>query len=254
MYRENKRNASKFCIECFDTKQSSETNTGKSPGDRLRKKCSGVRLKRAGIGLQERVRKVVLDSEDKPSSYRDELCPNMRKIIQSDTRTELDSLKSLIYSNAKATVTLDSTALEKLAKLSTSASSHLTPRVSFSVNVRSRRLTVGNEQTIEFDGILTNDGNGYDDRTGVFVCPVAGTYMFVFDCLCYLETQLHILVNKEIVASAYKDPKGWNQISRTVIVKLKQGDHMKVEFKLSAGRNAKIHQDEYSGFVGMLHY
>ena len=46
--------------------------------------------------------------------------------------------------------------------------------VCFSVNVRAKELRLGAGQTVIFDEVLTNEGNGYDDRTGVFTCPVAG--------------------------------------------------------------------------------
>lgn len=58
-------------------------------------------------------------------------------------------------------------------------------RVSFSASIGSNSLTLGNGQTLKFETILTNDGNAYDDRTGVFTCPAAGTYMFVVDALSY---------------------------------------------------------------------
>ncbi|XP_062572488.1 complement C1q subcomponent subunit B-like [Saccostrea cucullata] len=170
----------------------------------------------------------------------------------SNTRTKLDSIKSLIYSNAKATVTLDSTALKELVKLSSSGSSKPTRGVSFSVYVGAKILSVGKGQTVKYDGILTNDGNGYDDRTGVFVCPVAGTYMFVVDSLSVANC-LAIKVNKQTVASVYRGQPGkdtLDQTSRTVIVKLKQGDHVKVEAVLSS----KIHYRGYSGFTGTLLY
>ncbi|XP_062590574.1 complement C1q-like protein 3 [Saccostrea cucullata] len=173
---------------------------------------------------------------------------------QSDTRVKLDSIKSLIYSNAKATVTLDSVALKELVQLSTSESSILYRGVSFCVN-NTRRLSVGAGQIIKYDGIIKNDGNGYDDRTGVFVCPVAGTYMFVVDCLCHLETWLHIKVNKKTVASAYRvRDNSWDQISRTVVVKLRRGDHVKVEYGGNQSRKENIHEGGYSGFTGVLLY
>ncbi|XP_062601693.1 complement C1q-like protein 3 [Saccostrea cucullata] len=171
----------------------------------------------------------------------------------SNTRKNLDSIKSLIYRNAKATVTLDSTALKELVKLSTSDSPKPTRGVSFSVHVRTNALTVGKGQTVKYDAILTNDGNGYDDRTGVFVCPVAGTYMFVVDTLCYLDTYLAIKVNKKAVAFVHKaaHQNVWSQISRTVIVKLKRGDHVKVE---NVGGRTSINNNGYSGFTGTLLY
>ena len=53
--------------------------------------------------------------------------------------------------------------------------------VSFSVNLRNKEIKLGVGQTVIYDEILTNEGDGYDDRTGVFTCPVAGTYIFVVD-------------------------------------------------------------------------
>ncbi|XP_053372659.1 uncharacterized protein LOC128546289 [Mercenaria mercenaria] len=38
----------------------------------------------------------------------------------------------------------------------------------------------GAGQTIAFNKIITNDGNGYNTRTGVFTCPEEGMYLFTF--------------------------------------------------------------------------
>ena len=55
--------------------------------------------------------------------------------------------------------------------------------VGFSVNVKAKELKLGVGQTVIYDEVLTNEGNGYDDKTGVFTCPLAGTYIFVVDVL-----------------------------------------------------------------------
>ena len=52
-----------------------------------------------------------------------------------------------------------------------------------SVYVKAKHQTIGNLQIVVYDGILTNEGNVYDDRTGVFTCHVAETYMFMMDSL-----------------------------------------------------------------------
>lgn len=107
--------------------------------------------------------------------------------------------------------------------------------------------------------MLTNDGDGYDDRTGIFTCPVAGTYMFVVDFLSRPGIWLDLKVNKITVgrlhvSPAYTPVKGenpLNQISRTVIVKLKPGDHVKVVNTLKGG---VVYFHKYSGFTGVLLY
>ncbi|XP_052703528.1 complement C1q subcomponent subunit B-like [Crassostrea angulata] len=174
---------------------------------------------------------------------------------QTNMMTKVDLLKSIIYDNTKATVTLDSTALKQLIQLFAD-SSNSAQRISFSVFLNSRHvITLGARQTVKYDRILTNDGNGYDDRTGVFTCPLAGTYMFVVDSLSFPGTCLDLKVNKNKVgrlhvSSAHKG-NPIIQISRTIIVKLKTGDHVKVENEHNRGT---IHPTMYSGFTGVRMY
>lgn len=127
--------------------------------------------------------------------------------------------------------------------------------MSFSVNVKSEILTLGVGQTVKYDAVLTNDGNGYDNRTGVFVCPVAGTYMFVVDSLSHPRIWLELKVNRQTVGRLHVSPHQNGdplvQISRTVIVKLRPGDHVKIE---NIADNGIVYSDMYSGFTGILLY
>ena len=129
------------------------------------------------------------------------------------------------------------------------------PGVGFSVNVKATHLTLGKGQTLVYDGILTNEGNGYDDRTGVFTCPVAGTYIFVVDALCRPATWLALTLNKKAVAHLHRSSlyskNPLVQISRTVLLKLTKGDHVKV---VSEGDQLYLYGDGYSGFTGTFLY
>lgn len=137
----------------------------------------------------------------------------------------------------------------------TTDSSSSSRGVSFSVNVKSKIRYLGVGQAVKYDEVLTNDGNGYDDRTGIFTCPVAGTYMFVVDSLSHPRIWLELKVNRKAVGKLHVSPhqKGnpLVQISRTVIVKLWSGDHVKVENKAN---NGIVYSDMYSGFTGFLLY
>ena len=46
-----------------------------------------------------------------------------------------------------------------------------------------KKLRLGAGQTVIYDEVLANEGNGYDDRMEVFTCPVVGTYIFAVDAL-----------------------------------------------------------------------
>ncbi|XP_062599886.1 cerebellin-3-like [Saccostrea cucullata] len=124
--------------------------------------------------------------------------------------------------------------------------------VSFSVSLSSATPKLGTKQTVIYDEVLTNDGDGYDDRTGVFECPVTGTYMFVVDSLSKGTITLGIKVNKEYVVFMHRSGhEHYIQISRTVIVKLNKGDHVKVDSIYMYGY---VHPYNYSGFTGTLLY
>ena len=132
----------------------------------------------------------------------------------------------------------------------------LSRRIGFYATLSSRN-NYGKKQTVIFDNVLTNDGNGYDDRTGVFTCPVTGTYMFVFDALVSHLAKLLLKLNKKTVVVLYKDHPLFNfdkihtyHISRTVLLKLKRGDHVKV---VSEGYRTSLSSD-YSGFAGTFLY
>ena len=126
-------------------------------------------------------------------------------------------------------------------------------RVCFSVNVWAKELRLGAGQTIIFDEILTDERNGYDDRTGVFTCPVAGNYMFVVDSHSLGPTWLHLYLNKKMVASLYAFAnRSHHQKNRTVILKLKKGDHVKVVNHPTA--TGVVHHHGHSGFSGTKLY
>ena len=127
-----------------------------------------------------------------------------------------------------------------------------TKSVSFSVSVRAKELPLGAGQTVIYDEVLTNEGNGYDDRTGVFTCPLAGTYIFVVDSLSPRASWLHLYLNKISVASlhiqSFHKSGTYHQISRTVILTLKKGDHVKVVNDVS--HRGAVHHYGLSGFPG----
>ena len=87
----------------------------------------------------------------------------------------------------------------------------------------------------------------------MFTCPLTGTYLFVFDAHSPGNTCLELYLNKSKVAIGCVSShlgKTYLQMSRTVILKLKKGDHVKV-VALSAGA---VHHRGFSGFSGTRLY
>lgn len=77
--------------------------------------------------------------------------------------------------------------------------------------------------------------------------------MFVVDVLLNKHTQLSLRLNKTSVARLYRDSSysPLVQASKTILLKLKQGDHVKV---VSEYNNVFINGYHYSGFTGTFLY
>ncbi|XP_060557880.1 complement C1q tumor necrosis factor-related protein 4-like [Ruditapes philippinarum] len=86
-------------------------------------------------------------------------------------------------------------------------------------------------ENVVFDKVFTNIGNGYDATTGIFTCPMAGTYTFQFHTLAHQDKSswLNLYKNKVYIASIYghtvNDFAGG---SNSVVLPLASGDTVEI--------------------------
>ncbi|XP_052788686.1 complement C1q-like protein 4 [Mya arenaria] len=107
--------------------------------------------------------------------------------------------------------------------------------VAIFATIASDSTTSSSFQTIVFYNIVTNVGGGYNPRTGVFLTPTNGLYMFSTSVMVKLSTpttntRFKIRKNGSHVASLMaSDIEGnWETVSGTVILPLLVGDTVKV--------------------------
>ena len=51
--------------------------------------------------------------------------------------------------------------------------------VAFSAGL-TQQVSLAPNTSVAFDRVWLNIGDGYDNTTGIFTCPVAGTYVFMY--------------------------------------------------------------------------
>ncbi|XP_061190689.1 complement C1q tumor necrosis factor-related protein 6-like [Saccostrea echinata] len=113
-------------------------------------------------------------------------------------------------------------------------------------------VNIGYLQTIEFDNVITNDGNGFDSRHGVFRAPVSGLYHF---SMTISSTKSHPMVihmvkdGNELIHS-YLGDSDYLSSTQDVNVRLNAGQD--VWCRNSQNYNALINAANYSCFSGHL--
>lgn len=68
-------------------------------------------------------------------------------------------------------------------------------------------VNIPKHQTLIYDAIITNDGNGYNSQSGVFTVPFTGQYVFTWSATVWVrsayETQL--MVNGDVKGVTFAD-------------------------------------------------
>ena len=112
--------------------------------------------------------------------------------------------------------------------------------------------TLGKHQTVKYNQVVTNIGNGYDSRDGHFTAPVAGLYSFSLTGMAYStnDIYLNIMKNNQFLAQVYSTTGSYDSASETIHIQLDMDDHVWVENGGNAGD--RLHVGVYNTFSGIL--
>ncbi|BFZ06156.1 hypothetical protein BsWGS_09195 [Bradybaena similaris] len=105
--------------------------------------------------------------------------------------------------------------------------------VAFFANIKAHRQYAAND-IVKFDNVVTNEGNAYNQATGIFTATKSGLYVFHFSFLSLKNSffLFDLVQNNEILATAFEYvPTSHGQGGNSVIVNLKSGDQVYVKAK-----------------------
>ncbi|VDI50722.1 Hypothetical predicted protein [Mytilus galloprovincialis] len=121
-----------------------------------------------------------------------------------------------------------------------------------------RVLTLGPNQAVQFEKIITNVGNAYDPRHGHMIVPVKGFYLISVTLFNKAEDSdyIELVKNGNPLVYFYEQAGRYSPMSQTIIVSLEKGDVVWVKNHDSAsysghhlfGAPAELY-NTFSGFL-----
>ena len=112
--------------------------------------------------------------------------------------------------------------------------------------------TLGKQQAVKYNQVVTNIGQAYDARDGHFTAPVAGVYSFSLTGMAHQTTALYLdmVKNSQFLTQIYSTTDVADSASVTVHIHLDVNDHVWVEN--GGGAGAHLNVGSFNIFSGIL--
>lgn len=236
-FAESENDARKTAIANLDNFAKSENDGRKADIAALNKRADDESAARSGEdkAINDRLDKEISDRETSNSDLQS------RMDSQNDDRArEIDDLRTKMMKENQFLRSL----------------SGKTCGVYFNA-YRTKAYDGGGEENLTFQGAYCNTGGALDTDTGIFTCPVGGTYMFQFHIATHdnKKALLSIRKNGEEIASIFdqnhKDNHKNSMAGQNIIIDVKRGDEI-VVYAYTGTWLADFPMNHYTHWVGLL--
>jgi len=236
-FAEGENDARKTAIANLDNFAKSENDGRKADIAALNKRADDEAAARDGEdkALSDRISKEVSDRENSAQDLQ-----NRMDSQNNDRVADLDELRTRMLRENAFLKTLNGKTLG----------------VNFNA-YRTKAYDGGGEENLTFQGTYCNNGGGLDIDTGIFTCPVGGTYMFQFHIATHdnKKALLSIRRNGDEVASIFdqnhKDNHKNSMAGQNIIMDVKRGDEI-VVYAYTGTWLADFPMNHYTHWVGLL--
>nr|XP_034332654.1 uncharacterized protein LOC117691211 [Crassostrea gigas] len=202
---------------------------------------------------KENIKSEIADNDYKQSAALLELKTQHMKTIENihnKTRALKADVNQYQMDHLKLSASVSS--LELFRNNQTSIKCDPKQEVAFTAAVTSLSTT-WNSGTLMFDVVITNVGNGYNPRSGVFTSPGKGTYVFYVSALEYLQQYLGleiVLNNVPKVRLIGESAAAYQTGTNMVVLNLQKGDSVWVRHHHGKGYYShSIPVTTFSGFL-----
>jgi len=127
--------------------------------------------------------------------------------------------------------------------------------IAFFARIKDDVSNLVNGQYLKFEDIITQEGNDYNNSTGMFTCSIPGLYIFTVSLLTFPDKCFEgvIVSNSNSLAYLYScNDNHFGHSSNTVAVRLSAGDTVSVYNFGDQHRTGSILRSGYSTFTGFL--
>lgn len=175
----------------------------------------------------------------------------------SDIEATPDSLKMDRAVHDKDLKSLKARLAATETKVETLETKLTTPKVAFSAALTDSGTTaaINTDLNLVFSRIITNVGQAYSSRSGIFTAPVSGVYYFRFTVVDHLASRMMVIQmfkngHQVMFLNEYGDDGQATYLSSGVTLQLQVGDE--VSMKLPAGYRVYDNGNNHSTFSGFL--
>uniref|UniRef100_A0A8W8JS64 C1q domain-containing protein n=2 Tax=Magallana gigas TaxID=29159 RepID=A0A8W8JS64_MAGGI len=127
--------------------------------------------------------------------------------------------------------------------------------VAFTAKLNKQYNSLNDRETVIFDTIVTNAGQGYDENTGIFVCPISGYYQFAATIVSEDGTDKNLdaelMHNGRQIVRLHATVYGYDEGTQVVNIHCAQGERVWIRHLMGAGDSAIIPAG-FSTFSGAL--
>ena len=115
--------------------------------------------------------------------------------------------------------------------------------------ILSKGISLGSNEVVKYDNVITNVGKAYTPSTGIFLVPLSGIYTVSVSMMGHPTNQIHLQLerNGSLLLLLFTGGAGsYELVSHTINIELTRGDRVWVQRKNTSGE--KLYGSYYNVF------